>query len=198
LKGRVSEITRTTGETTVSIRLELDGTGHSSISTGLGFLDHMLDLLSHHAGCDLEIKAEGDLQVDDHHLVEDVGLALGQALAVALSEKRGVERYGSALIPMDEVLVAAAVDLSGRPIYVSNYEPIREQVGELSTEMVDHFFSSLAAEGKLALHLRLLEPGINEHHRIEAMFKGFARALRQAVMVNTDAPNKIPSTKGVL
>lgn len=198
MRERISEITRQTGETSISVKLGLDGQGRSSIETGLGFLDHMLDLLAHHSRFDLEVKAAGDLQVDDHHLVEDVGLALGQAISGALSEKKGIERYGSALVPMDEVLVAAAVDFSGRPVYVSNYEPARELVGELSTEMVNHFFASLAAEAKLTLHLRVLEPGLNEHHRIEALFKGIARALRQAVKVNADASNEIPSTKGVL
>ena len=198
MRERVSEITRTTGETSIAVRLNLDGQGRTSIETGLGFLDHMLDLLGHHSRIDLEIRAEGDLEVDDHHLVEDVGLALGQALSTALSEKKGIERYGSALVPMDEVLVAAVVDLSGRPVYVSNYDPVRERVGELSTEMVTHFFASLAAEARLTLHLRVLEPGINEHHRIEALFKGFARALRQAVKVDADASEEIPSTKGVL
>jgi len=158
----------------------------------------MLQLFCHHSRTDLEIRADGDLEVDDHHLVEDVGIALGQALAAALADKRGIERYGSALVPMDEVLVAAAVDLSGRSVYVSNYEPMREQVGDLATEMVNHFFASLAAAAKLTLHLRFLEPGRNEHHRIEALFKSFGRALRQAVNVNSDSGDEIPSTKGVL
>jgi imidazoleglycerol phosphate dehydratase HisB len=158
----------------------------------------MLTLLSHHSGVDLEIEAEGDLEVDDHHAVEDTGLTLGQAIREALSDKTGIQRYGSVMIPMDEVLVAAAVDLSGRPVYVSNYEPVREKVGDLSTEMVNHFFSSLALETKMALHLRFLEPGKNEHHRIEAMFKGFARALRQAIRTDSDGSLQIPSTKGVL
>jgi imidazoleglycerol-phosphate dehydratase len=198
LRKRSSEIVRKTGETNVAVRLELDGQGRASAETGLGFFDHMLNLLGHHSRVNLEIKAEGDLEVDDHHLVEDVGLALGRALSEALSDKKGIQRYGSVLVPMDEVLVAAVVDLSGRPVYVSNYEPIREQVGSLSTEMVSHFFSSLAAEAKLTLHLRVMEPGKNEHHRIEALFKGFARALRNAVRVDSESQDEIPSTKGVL
>lgn len=195
---RSSVITRKTGETSIRVKLELDGRGRSSIETGLGFLDHMLNLLSHHSRANLEIDAEGDLEIDDHHLVEDVGLALGRALSEALAEKKGIARYGSVLVPMDEVLVAAVVDLSGRPVYVSNYEPLREQVGGLSTEMVNHFFASLAAEGKLTLHLRVLEAGRNEHHRIEALFKGFARALREAVQLDSGSAEEIPSTKGVL
>jgi imidazoleglycerol-phosphate dehydratase len=158
----------------------------------------MLELLVHHSGINLEIKAEGDLEVDDHHMVEDVGLTLGQGLAEALDAKEGIERFGSALIPMDEVLVAAAVDLSGRPMYRSDYKPVREAVGGLSTEMVNHFFRSLTSESKMTLHLRFLEPGRNEHHRIEAMFKAFARALRQAIKISSDLRGQIPSTKGVL
>jgi len=198
LKPRSSEIARRTGETSIHVALELDGKGRSSIETGLGFFDHMLNLLGYHSRIDLKIEATGDLEVDDHHLVEDVGLALGQALAEALSDKKGIERYGSALVPMDEVLVAAVVDLSGRPVFVSNYEPVREEVGGLSTEMVGHFFASMAAEAQLALHFRVLEPGRNEHHRIEALFKAFGRALRLAVRVDPDSSDEIPSTKGVL
>jgi len=198
VRHRNSEITRETGETRIAVKLELEGRGRSRIETGLGFFDHMLDLLGHHSKFNLEIKADGDLKVDDHHLVEDVGLAFGKALCEALAEKKGIRRYGSALIPMDEVLVAAVVDLSGRPVFVCNYQPLREQVGGLSTEMVDHFFSSLAAEAKMTLHLRVLEPGRNEHHRIEALFKSFARALRQAVELDPDFDDEVPSTKGVL
>lgn len=195
---RCATVTRKTGETSIVVSLELDGEGRCAVATGVGFLDHMLNLFGHHSGFNLEVKAEGDLEVDDHHVVEDVGLTLGQALRDALADKKGIERFGSAMIPMDEVLVAAAVDLSGRPIFVSDYEPVREQVGDLSTELVDHFFASLSSGAKMALHLRLLEPGRNEHHRIEAMFKGFARALGQAVKVDTRSPDQIPSTKGVL
>jgi imidazoleglycerol-phosphate dehydratase len=198
LKDRCCEITRKTGETVISVVLELDGEGQSTIDTGIGFFNHMLELLVHHSGINLEVTAQGDLEVDDHHLIEDVGLTLGQALRKALAEKKGIERFGSALVPMDEVLVAAAIDLSGRPVYVSNYKPVRELVGDLSTEMVSHFFLSLALESKMALHLQLLEPGRNEHHRIEAMFKGVARSLRQAMRVDSDAPGQVPSTKGVL
>ena len=198
MKQRKAKITRRTGETNIEVSLELDVVRPPSIETGIGFFDHMLTLLAHHAGIALEVKAEGDLVVDDHHTVEDVGLVLGQALGDALGDKAGICRYGSALLPMDEVLVAAAVDLSGRAVFVSNYEPIREKVGELSTEMVNHFFLSLSTQGQMTLHLRVLEPGRNEHHRIEAVFKAFARALREAVAFDGEGSLGVPSTKGVL
>jgi imidazoleglycerol-phosphate dehydratase len=198
MNDRSAAISRETGETNIRVSLNLDLSGPPSIETGVGFLDHMLTLLAHHSGISLQVEAAGDLTVDDHHTVEDVGLVLGEALAEALGDKAGINRYGSAMLPMDEVLVAAAVDLSGRALFASNYEPLRERVGTLSTEMVNHFFASLAARARMTLHVRLIEPGINEHHRIEAIFKAFARALRGAIDRTPGGGTAVPSTKGVL
>jgi imidazoleglycerol phosphate dehydratase HisB len=197
-KARTAEIRRQTNETSIQVRIKLDGSGKSKISTGVGFLDHMLDLWSHHSRIDLEIRAEGDLQVDEHHVVEDVGIALGQAFLQASGERKGVRRYGFFILPMDEVLALAAVDLSGRFAFATNYSPERETVGELSTEMVAHFFRSFACEARISLHLRILEPGSNEHHRIEALFKASARAIRSALSREAGFESEIPSTKGVL
>lgn len=198
MKKRVAELIRETGETSVRVHLDLDGEGKSQCETGVGFFEHMLQLLAHHSKVDLEIHAEGDLQVDDHHLVEDVGIVVGQALRQALGDKSGIRRYGSVLLPMDEVLVAVALDLSGRYAFICDYAPGQPRVGQLSTEMVPHFFSSLAAEARCNLHFRFLYPGQNEHHRVEAMFKGFARSLRAAVRIDREAPARVPSTKGTL
>jgi imidazoleglycerol-phosphate dehydratase len=195
---RVATVARETTETRIRIQVDLDGQGNAQVETGLGFLDHMLQLLARHSACDLAVEATGDLQVDEHHLVEDVGIVLGQALGLALGDKRGIERYGSLLLPMDEVLVAVALDLGGRSVFVSNYLPERPSVGDLSTEMVPHFFRSLTSELRANLHIRFLDQGANEHHRVEAMFKGFARALRTAVRIDQSRAAAIPSTKGVL
>jgi len=197
---RTARISRETGETRVSLELDLDGAGRSGISTGVGFLDHMLSLLAWHSGIDLDVKAEGDLAVDAHHTIEDVGIVLGRALAEALGEKKGIERYGFFLLPMDETLAAAALDLSGRFCYVSDYAPRRENLGEMPSDMVNHFFYSLASEARMSLHFRFMNQGENEHHKVEAMFKAFGRALRQAVAINggPGAAGKIPSSKGVL
>ncbi|MDX1419105.1 MAG: histidinol-phosphatase [Rubricoccaceae bacterium] len=196
--GRSAAVERTTGETSVRLTLRLDGTGRYEGAVANGFLGHLLHLLAAHSRMDLEITADGDTHVDDHHLVEDVGLVLGDALTEALGGRRGIRRYGDALVPMDEVLVAAAVDLGGRFAFETDYAPQRERVGDLSTEMVPHLFGSLAVRAGLALHLRLLNPGRNEHHRIEGMVKAFARALRVAVERDPRASASIPSTKGVL
>ena len=198
MKQRVAELVRETGETSVRVRLDLDGEGRSQCETGIGFFEHMLQLLAYHSKMDLQIQAQGDLQVDDHHLVEDVGIVVGQALAQAWGDKSGIQRYGSVLLPMDEVLVAVALDLSGRYAFVCDYEPSRPRVGQMSTEMVPHFFSSLASEARCNLHFRFLYPGHNEHHRVEAMFKGFAQSLRQALRIDAAAPAGVPSTKGTL
>ncbi len=196
---REASLTRNTNETSIELQLNLDGPEGYKIETGgAGFFNHMLDLLARHSGINLQLKAEGDLHVDDHHLVEDVGIAIGTALAEALGDKAGIERYGSAIVPMDEVLALAAVDLSGRFSFVGNYEPQRDRVGDFSTEMVNHFFTSLAAAARINLHLRVLVEGSNEHHRIEALFKAFARALKAAVRINPDSGGAIPSTKGTL
>lgn len=194
---RKAEVRRETRETTIRAGLDLDApTAESRIQTGVGFFDHMLQLLAFHAGIALEIEASGDLQVDDHHLVEDVGIVLGAALSKALGDRSGIARYGWAAIPMDEVLALTALDLGGRFTFVSEYSPVRERVGDLSTELVNHFFRSLAVEAKITLHQRLPVPGDNEHHRVEALFKSFAHALR-AALVRT-GEGKVLSTKGVL
>lgn len=195
---RIAELERQTGETRVRVRLNLDGNGEHRVKTGVGFFDHMLELMAWHGGLDLAIEAQGDLQVDEHHLVEDTGIVLGRTLAEALGDKAGIQRYGWAALPMDEVLALAAVDLGGRFHFASEYRPQRERVGDLATELVNHFFRSLAAEARINLHLRLPDPGTNEHHRIEALFKAFARALRTAVSQDPGWEVRIPSTKGVL
>lgn len=186
---------RETAETKVHVVVRVDGRGTSRLQSGLGFLEHMLTLFSRHSRISLEITATGDLHVDDHHLTEDLGICLGRALDQALGERRGINRYGSVLMPMDEVLVATAVDLGGRFSYCSDYAPRREMVGDLSTEMVDHFFQSAAVELRANLHFRFLNQGSNEHHRIEAMFKGFARALREACEFDSVLGDELPSSK---
>ncbi len=193
---RTAAIKRETRETRIEIKVTLDGEGDCTGSTRIGFFDHMLDLLAKHSGMDIDYEAEGDLRVDEHHLVEDFGIVLGQAMAQALGSKAGIERYGSVALPMDEVLVLVALDLGGRFCFRTDYRPERPTVGDLSTELVSHFFRSLALELKCSLHVRFLNAGENEHHRVEAMFKGFARALRAAIRVG--ASTSIPSTKGVL
>ena len=193
---RTALVDRKTRETQVRIELDLDGQGRFSARLQTGFLSHMLELLALHSSMDLRVQGDGDLQVDDHHLVEDVGIVLGQALKQALGEKRGIRRYGWTMLPMDEVLVAVALDLGGRFAFHSDYRPVREKVGDLATEMAPHFFRSLAVELGANLHFQFLNPGENEHHRIEAMFKGFGRALRTAVSLDPAAGGKIPSTKG--
>lgn len=196
--GRSAEVRRKTAETEITLRIDLDGKGKHRVEIGLGFLTHMLELLARHSLIDLSLQASGDLEVDDHHLTEDIGIALGQAIGQALGDKRGIRRYGSVMLPMDEVLAAVAVDLSGRFAYRSDYQPIRERLGDFSTELANHFFSSLACRAGMNLHFRLLSPGENEHHRIEALFKGFARALRQAVELDPREEGEVPSSKGVL
>ena len=195
---RIGVVKRSTQETQIELELNLDGCGRCDCEMELGFLNHMMELLARHSLIDLKIKATGDLEVDDHHLTEDLGIALGMALNEALGEKRGISRYGSVLMPMDEVLVAVALDLGGRFAFCCDYQPQREFVGDLSTEQVNHFFRSLAVEAKMALHLNFLNSGENEHHRVESMFKGFARSLRMAVKIDKQIQEEIPSTKGTL
>jgi imidazoleglycerol-phosphate dehydratase len=194
---RKCELQRKTSETEIKLALNLDGKGECSVDTGIGFLDHMLRLFSFHAGVDLDLNAKGDLQVDDHHTTEDIGLTLGQALRQTLGDKAGITRFGDTLQSMDEVLLAVAVDFSGRSSFVTNYSPQREQVGDLSTELIPHFFRSLATEAGLTLHLHFLSAGENEHHRIETLFKGFGRVLRIAVGRDPDS-FAVPSTKGTI
>lgn len=193
---RVAEIQRTTHETAVTLRLELDGTGQSEVRTGVGFFDHMLTLLARHALFDLTVEAQGDLHVDAHHTVEDVGICLGRALTTALGDKRGITRYGSIVLPMEETLVTSAVDLSGRAWYVGRFAFPTERIGEFDAQLVDVFWQAFAANALLNLHL-VLHYGENSHHIAEALFKATARALRSAVVVDP-RQSGVPSSKGVL
>ena len=191
---RRSEVKRETAETRVELSLELDGSGRADIKTGIGFLDHMLTLMALHGGFDLAVSCVGDLEVDGHHSVEDIGLCLGAAILQALGNKRGINRYGSVILPMDEALILCAVDLSGRPCLRYTAEIPSEKVGDFDTELAREFFQAVANTGLMSLHIRQLD-GINSHHIIEGMFKALGRALRQAVQVTGGA---LPSTKGVL
>lgn len=194
-EARIGRVERRTGETAVTVRLVLDGSGRSEIATGLGFLDHMLTALARHARFDLELACEGDLDVDDHHTVEDCALALGSALDAALGERRGIRRFGFAFAPLDEALARVVVDLSGRPAPRVALGLRRERIGEVACENLAHFFHSFAVAGRMALHVDL-ERGENDHHRVEAAFKALALALRTAVSL--DGSDDVPSTKGVL
>ena len=194
---RTATITRKTAETDVYVALSLDGGGNSEIGTGVGFLDHMLTLFARHGRFDLTVRCTGDTPVDDHHSVEDVGIALGQAVKQALGDKRGIERYGSMLLPMDEALVLCALDLSGRAALRYGLSIPAQKVGSFDTELTEEFFRAFVREAEATLHLRQLD-GSNSHHIIEAAFKGFGRALRQAVRVDPDRAGEVPSTKGLL
>ncbi len=194
---RQATIARTTRETEIRVSLDLDGTGRAEVATGVGFFDHMLDQLARHAMIDLEVEATGDLQVDDHHTVEDVGIALGRALAQALGDKAGVRRYGSCLLPMDDALVRAALDLSGRPFLVWRVEFPTAKIGTFDVELVREFFTAFAMNGGVTLNVARLD-GANSHHIAEACFKAVARALRAAVEPDPRASGAVPSTKGVL
>ena len=193
---RAAEARRTTGETDVRVRVELDGTGTATVLTGVGFFDHMLTLLARHSLIDIEVQAAGDLETGSHHTVEDVGITLGQALSKALGDRSGIERYGSALVPMDECLAQAAIDLSGRPFTAIDVPLPDGVIGGFETELLGEFMRALANHGGLTLHLRLIVPG-NAHHAIEASFKALARALAVAVARNPRVSG-IPSTKGTL
>src|SRR5438552_10883415 len=193
---RTAEVLRETGETRVELRVDLDGTGRAAPATGVGFFDHMLTLLARHSLIDLEVRAEGDLHVDPHHTVEDVGICYGLALKQALGDKAGIRRYGSATLPMDEVLVTAAVDLSGRPFCVWNAEVPRETLGTFNAPLAEEFWRAVSSSGLFNLHV-LLHYGRNTHHIVEGIFKATARALRQAVESDPRMPG-VPSTKGVL
>jgi len=193
---RVAEVRRKTKETDVSVRLNLDGGGISQIDTGLPFLDHMLTLFAKHGLFDLNIKCKGDLEIDDHHSVEDIALTIGQALIQALGDKAGIQRYGEAVVPMDEALCRSVIDLSGRFYLVYEVETRRQKIGNFSVELAEHFWRSLADTAKFNLHIDCLR-GRNTHHILEGTFKASARALRQAV--ERDARVKgVPSTKGIL
>lgn len=194
---RTNELERVTTETKIFLRLALDGTGENDIHTGVGFLDHMLTLFSVHSRFDLTIHCQGDTEVDDHHSVEDVGISLGQAFAAALGNKKGVTRYGSALIPMDEALVLAAADLSGRGLLSYSLRIPTEKIGTFDTELVEEFFTAFTRNAGVTLHLKQLD-GQNSHHIAEAAFKAFARSLREAVRVDESLDGAVPSSKGIL
>ena len=194
---RMADITRRTAETDITLKLNLDGTGSCDIDTGVGFLDHMLTLFAAHGRFDLTVKCEGDTEVDDHHTVEDVGICLGQAFAIALGDKRGICRYGQTILPMDEALILTAADLSGRSYLGYALEIPTEKVGTFDTELVKEFFLAFVRCAAVTLHIRQLA-GENSHHIIEGTFKSVARTLRAAVAVDEKCRDAIPSTKGVL
>ncbi|GGL93785.1 imidazoleglycerol-phosphate dehydratase HisB [Pseudooceanicola nanhaiensis] len=194
---RKAEITRKTAETEITVRIDLDGTGQYDNRTGVGFFDHMLDQLARHSLIDMQVRCDGDLHIDDHHSVEDTGIAIGQALAQALGDKRGIRRYGACLLPMDDALVRAALDLSGRPYLVWNVELPMPKIGTFDTELVREFFQALSTHGGITLHVDALH-GFNSHHIAEAAFKAVARALREAVETDARKADAIPSTKGAL
>ena len=194
---RKAETVRKTGETDITLSLDIDGKGKSEISSGVGFLDHMLTLFSRHGRFDLKLKCIGDTYVDDHHSTEDIAIALGSAFRKALGDKRGIKRYGEIILPMDEALVLASVDISGRSYirFTSNFQT--EKIGTFDVELLEDFFTSFAENAGITLHIRQLD-GRNSHHIAEAMFKAVARALRKAVEIDERAKDEIPSTKGVL
>ena len=194
---RQSDIRRETAETKIALSLNLDGSGAGEIKSGVGFLDHMLTLFARHGGFDLSVSCAGDTWVDDHHSVEDIGICLGQAFREALGEKKGVCRYGQRILPMDEALILAAVDLSGRGGCYYALEVPTEKVGSFDTELIEEFFIAFAREAGLTLHLRQLA-GKNSHHILEGAFKAAARALREAVAIDEADADRVPSTKGVL
>ena len=194
---RTAKIARNTAETQITIALNLDGTGTYDNQTGVGFFDHMLDQLTRHAMFDLNIRAKGDHHIDDHHTVEDTGIALGQALVKAVGDKKGIQRYGSCLLPMDDALVRCALDLSARPYLVWGIALPTERIGTFDGDLLREFFQAFSTHGGITLHLDQLH-GINSHHIAEATFKSVARALREAVAVDSRAKEQLPSTKGSL
>ena len=194
---REAVVERKTAETDISVYINLDGNGESEISSGVGFMDHMLTLLAKHSGVDLRVRCDGDTEVDDHHSVEDIGIALGQALKQALGTKIGIRRYGSSIIPMDEALVMTAADLSGRGFLGFGLDIPTEKIGTFDTELVEEFFVALTRSAEMTLHLKQLA-GKNAHHIVECAFKSFAKALREAVEIDPRFAEKLPSTKGAL
>ncbi len=194
---RVSEIVRKTAETDIKLSLDLDGEGKSKIDTGCGFLDHMLTLLASHGCFDLTVKCKGDMEVDAHHTTEDIGICLGKAFSEALGDKKGINRYGSIILPMDEALILSAVDLSGRAYLGFSVEMPSASVGDFDTELVEEFWYGFVREAKCSLHIKKFD-GKNTHHIIEGAFKATARALREAVAIEEKNANRVPSTKGVL
>ncbi|MEI6332333.1 MAG: imidazoleglycerol-phosphate dehydratase HisB [Pseudanabaena sp. ELA645] len=194
---RIAKVHRKTGETEVTVALNLDGTGKGNINTGIPFLDHMLHQICSHGLIDLDVQAKGDLHIDDHHTNEDVGIVLGQALAKALGDRKGIVRFGHFVAPLDESLVQVALDFSGRPYLVYGLVIPNQRVGTYDTELIREFYQAVVNHAQITLHIRLLESG-NSHHIIEASFKAFARALRMAVEVDPRRASNIPSSKGVL
>ncbi|HMT43397.1 MAG TPA: imidazoleglycerol-phosphate dehydratase HisB [Chakrabartia sp.] len=194
---RTASISRKTSETSIEVSVNLDGAGVYEVETGIGFLDHMLEQLSRHSLIDLTVKTVGDLHVDQHHTTEDTGIAIGEALAKALGDKRGITRYGTAYAPMDETLTRCSLDISGRPWLVYRADFGTPRLGEWDTELIEHWFHSFAQAGGITLHIENLH-GSNNHHIVESMFKALARALRQAVEIDPRKADAIPSTKGIL
>ncbi len=194
---RKGDITRKTKETDIAVAVTVDGSGRSEIATGIGFLDHMLDLLARHSRMDITARAKGDLHIDDHHTAEDVGIALGQALRQALGDMKGITRYADVHLPMDEALTRVAVDVSGRPFLVFKAEFARDKIGTFDTQLVNEWFQAFAMNAGITLHVETLY-GSNDHHIAESCFKGLARALRIALAIDPQAANEIPSTKGSL
>jgi imidazoleglycerol-phosphate dehydratase len=194
---RKAAVKRTTKETDVAVTIDLDGSGAASVATGIGFLDHMLDLLARHSRIDLDIKAKGDLHIDQHHTTEDVGIALGQAVKKALGDMKGITRYADIHMPMDEALTRVALDISGRPFLVFNVEFVRAKIGTFDTALVQEWFQAFAVNAAMTLHVATLY-GSNDHHIAESCFKGLARALRTAVAIDARAAHEVPSTKGTL
>ncbi len=194
---RTAEIKRTTAETDISLKINLDGKGESKIDTGVGFLDHMLTLFARHGRFDLKLSCKGDLDVDVHHTTEDIGIALGKAFSDALSDKRGIKRYGSTILPMDETLILTAADISGRSYLNYDLHIPTEKVGDFDTELVEEFWLGFVRNSDITLHIKQLE-GKNSHHIIEGTFKSVARTLKEAVRIDEEFKDEIPSTKGVL
>lgn len=194
---RRAKISRSTTETSIEVDINLDGTGASDVKTGVGFFDHMVEQLARHSMIDITLRAQGDLHIDDHHTVEDSGIALGQAIAEAVGDKAGIRRYGACLLPMDDALVRAALDLSGRPFLVWDVSMTAPKIGTFDTELVREFFQALSTHGGITLNIAKLD-GVNSHHIAEAAFKAFARALREAVEEDPRRAGAIPSTKGKL
>ena len=194
---RTAELSRSTSETDITLRLDLDGTGESDIDTGIGFLDHMLAAFARHAMFDLAVRASGDLQIDCHHTTEDVGIVLGQALARAVGDKKGISRFGHAIVPMDEALAEVAIDVSGRPFLAWQVTFDRQRLGEMDTELFEEFFRAFAMNGLITLHV-MQRAGRNAHHVAEACFKAAGRALRAACTLDPRAAGRVPSTKGTL
>ena len=194
---RTAKIKRETAETSIMLSLDLDGSGKAGIDTGVGFLDHMLTLFARHSRIDLQVSAKGDTYVDDHHTVEDIGIVLGQAFSEALGDKKGIVRYGSCILPMDEALIMSAVDISGRAYLGYDLDIPTEKVGSFDTELVEEFWLGFVRNAGVTLHIKQLE-GSNSHHIIEGAFKSVARSVRQAVAIDSEFADEIPSTKGLL